>query len=102
MTLLYPGDAHSRAASMLDFFDSMTYYGMAPTDQFLGYRGSIDNRDKPSSWSEDTLTNWEQFVLTDIKGNPRDGFAWTSHSLRKGATTAAYAIRVNIQKIFGD
>jgi hypothetical protein len=35
----------------------------------------------------------------DIKINPPDGFAWTSHSLQKGATTTAYAIRVNMQKV---
>jgi hypothetical protein len=34
-------------------------------------------------------------VLTDIKVNRRDGFAWSSHSLPKGATTAA---NVNMQK----
>jgi hypothetical protein len=38
-------------------------------------------------------------VLADIKLNPRDGFAWTSHSLRKGPTTAAYAIGVNMHQI---
>jgi hypothetical protein len=40
-----------------------------------------------------------QLVLAGIKTHPRDGFVWTSHSLRKGATTAAYAIGVNMQKM---
>jgi hypothetical protein len=40
-----------------------------------------------------------QLVLTDIKVNPKAGFACTSDSLRKGATTAAYAIGVNMQKM---
>jgi hypothetical protein len=38
-------------------------------------------------------------VLKDIKVNPPFGFTWTSHSLRKGASTIAYAIGVNMQKI---
>jgi hypothetical protein len=33
------------------------------------------------------------------QGQPPNGFAWTSHSLPKGATTAAYVIGVNMQKI---
>jgi hypothetical protein len=40
-----------------------------------------------------------QVVLMDIKVKPRNGSAWTSHSLRKGATTAASAIGVTMQKI---
>jgi hypothetical protein len=40
-----------------------------------------------------------QLVLKDIKVNRPDGFPWTSVSLRKVATTATYAIGVNMQKM---
>jgi hypothetical protein len=40
-----------------------------------------------------------QLVHKDIEAKTRDDFAWTSHSLRKGATTAAHAIGVTMQKI---
>jgi hypothetical protein len=35
------------------------------------------------------MWSWMQLVLTDIEVKPIYGIAWTSHSLRKGATTAA-------------
>eukprot|EP00873_Tetraselmis_striata_P010120 jgi/Tetstr1/430384/TSEL_020194.t1 len=37
--------------------------------------------------------------LPTLHEAPPAGFAWTSHSLRKGATTAAYVIGVTMQKI---
>jgi hypothetical protein len=45
------------------------------------------------------LTAWLQRVLRAVHEQPPDGFAWTSHSLRKGATTATYNIGTPMQKI---
>jgi hypothetical protein len=60
----------------------------------------IDHREKTTSSSADTLSIWiEQLVFTDIKLNSPNGFAWASHSIRIGATTDAYTIGVNMEKI---
>eukprot|EP00873_Tetraselmis_striata_P036552 jgi/Tetstr1/456816/TSEL_043490.t1 len=40
-----------------------------------------------------------QLVAHMLEEHPPPGFVWTSHSLRKGAATAAYAIGVVLQKI---
>jgi hypothetical protein len=45
------------------------------------------------------LTAWLQRVLRDVHEQPPDGFAWTSHSLRKGAAIAAYNIGTPMQNI---
>jgi hypothetical protein len=47
----------------------------------------------------DTLTTWLQRVLRAVHEQPPEGFAWTSHSLRKGAATEAYNIGTPMQKI---
>jgi hypothetical protein len=40
-----------------------------------------------------------QIVLTDIEVNSPHGLVWTSRSLREGATTAAYAIGINMRNL---
>jgi hypothetical protein len=63
------------------------------------YGWAIDNREKSVTYSAYTLSSCMHLVLTVIKVNPLDGFAWTFHSLRTCAIPAAYAIGVNVQKI---
>eukprot|EP00873_Tetraselmis_striata_P006694 jgi/Tetstr1/426958/TSEL_017171.t1 len=43
--------------------------------------------------------HWLQLVAHMLEEHPPPGFVWTSHFLRKGAATAAYAIGVVLQKI---
>eukprot|EP00873_Tetraselmis_striata_P000837 jgi/Tetstr1/421101/TSEL_012145.t1 len=40
-----------------------------------------------------------KLVAHMLEEHPPPGFVWTSHSLRKGAATAAYAVGVVMQKI---
>jgi hypothetical protein len=89
-----PGNTHIHIASLVDIFDILR---LASSNKTPPCGWAIDTRDKPTNWLADTLTSWILVVLRDIKANPREGFAWTSHSLRKRATTAVYAIRVNMQ-----
>eukprot|EP00873_Tetraselmis_striata_P027947 jgi/Tetstr1/448211/TSEL_035499.t1 len=46
-----------------------------------------------------TADDWLQLVAHMLEEHLPPGFVWTSHSLRKGAATAAYAIGVVLQKI---
>jgi hypothetical protein len=34
-----------------------------------------------------------------MRERPREGFSWTSHSLRKGTPTTAYIVGVKLQEI---
>jgi hypothetical protein len=52
-----------------------------------------------TTWTADILTAWLQRVLRAVHEQPPDGFAWTSHSLQKGAAIAAYNIGTPMQKI---
>jgi hypothetical protein len=61
------GNTHSRVAGLLDFSDSLR---LASSDKLPLYRWAIDNRDKPTNSSADTLTRWMQLVVKDGKVKP--------------------------------
>eukprot|EP00873_Tetraselmis_striata_P040771 jgi/Tetstr1/461035/TSEL_006185.t1 len=74
-------------------------------DVYCGQRGLLAARwavthDEPAaSWTSATVTDWLKLVAHMLEEHPPPGFVWTSHSLRKGAAIAAYAIGVVLQKI---
>ena len=55
----------------------------------------------PASWTAETQTGWLHSALA-ASGQPLpDNVAWTSHSLRYGSASAAYAAGVDLPRIFG-
>eukprot|EP00873_Tetraselmis_striata_P042439 jgi/Tetstr1/462703/TSEL_007668.t1 len=62
-------------------------------------RWAVTHDEPAASWTSATVTDWLQLVAHMLEEHPPPGFVWTSHSLRKGAATAAYAIGVVLQKI---
>eukprot|EP00873_Tetraselmis_striata_P012256 jgi/Tetstr1/432520/TSEL_021893.t1 len=78
---------------------------MAETLLYCGQRGlpaarwAVTHDEPAASWTSATVTDWLQLVAHMLEEHPPPGFVWTSHSLRKGAATAAYAIGVVLQKI---
>lgn len=52
-----------------------------------------------ATWSAATLTTWLSEACAVTGHRPPPGFTWTSHSLRKGAASAANAINVVLPKI---
>ena len=50
-------------------------------------------------WSALTLTEWPRVAFTIAGHLPSEGFSWTSHILRKGAASAANAIRARLTNI---
>ncbi len=50
-------------------------------------------------WSADSLYGWLKAAYTAAKCLPPEGFAWTSHSLRKGAASDAHAIGARLTDI---
>jgi hypothetical protein len=55
--------------------------------------------EKHERWISNTLTEWLNEVTSAMRERALEGFSWTSHSLRKGAMTAAYNVGVTLQKI---
>lgn len=52
-----------------------------------------------ASWNASTLGAWLQASSQAVSQAPPPGFAWESHSLRKGAASAAFAIGARLEKI---
>jgi hypothetical protein len=51
------------------------------------------------SWNANTSTEWLHVACKATGNSPPKGFSWTSHSLRKGAASAANAIKVPLTDI---
>jgi hypothetical protein len=65
----------------------------------LARRWSISPREDVEVWSALTLTDWLRAAFTAAGHLPPEGFSWTSHSLRKGAASAANAIGARLTDI---
>ena len=50
-------------------------------------------------WSADTVSGWLLEACKAVDCHPPEGFSWTSHSLRKGAASAANAIGARLTDI---
>lgn len=55
--------------------------------------------DAASRWTSATQTSWLTAAVQAVNCHPPAGFSWSSHSLRKGAASAAHAIGVPLEKI---
>ena len=55
--------------------------------------------DKPSQWTSQVQTTWLQNSMKFVGITAPQGCKYTSHSLRKGAATAAYVIQVPLEII---
>jgi hypothetical protein len=85
-----PDSAHPDIAELLRYFDAARTKFSA--GKIPDKRWAICLHEPTTKWTADTLTAWLQRVLRAVHDQPPDGLAWTSHSLRKGATTRAYII----------
>jgi hypothetical protein len=85
------------AALLRAFFKGQR--SMGPAGDKLSRRWSITTREDKEVWSADTLTEWLRAAYTAADCLPPEGFSWTSHSLRKGAASAAHAIGARLTDI---
>jgi hypothetical protein len=91
-----PDSAHLDIAELVRYFDAARTKFSA--GKIPDMRWAISLHKPATNWTADTLTAWLQRVFRAIHEQPPDGgFAWTSHSLRKGAATAAYNIGTLMQ-----
>ena len=62
-------------------------------------RWALAPAEETGLWTASTLSGWLTTAYTSALCRPPAGFAWTSHSLRKGAASAAYAIGARLTDI---
>jgi hypothetical protein len=62
-------------------------------------RWSLGPSEDKELWSADTISGWLLQACKAIQRQPPEGFSWTSHSLRKGAASAAHAIGARLTDI---
>jgi len=62
-------------------------------------RWALSPEEDLERWTADTSTVWLHMAYGAAGHQPPDGFSWTSHSLRKGAASAAYAIGARLTDI---
>ena len=82
------------AAALQAFFNGMHRRG-----RMRNLRWAMNAKEDDSKWSAKTATEWLQTAYKATGNNPPTGFSWTSHSLRKGAASAANAIKVALTDI---
>ena len=88
-----------RLASLISFYigTKQTLFkaaGVAPTTYMWAVPG-----DTPSKWTSDVQNVWMESALQRVRVTSPEGHAYTSHSLRSGAASAASAIGVSKEKI---
>jgi hypothetical protein len=57
--------------------------------------------DQPHTWTAGTITEWIREACNTIGASPPTQFKWTSHSLRKGAASAAACIGAPLIRYIG-
>ena len=62
-------------------------------------RWALAPEEDTAAWSAETVSDWLRVAYLATDHRPPEGFKWTSHSLRKGAASAAYAIKVPLADI---
>ena len=67
--------------------------------QLPSHLWALAPEESPHTWSAETLSTWLASTCALVGHSPLGGFKWTSHSLRKGAASAANAINVVLTKI---
>ena len=60
---------------------------------------AVTPEDQPHTWTAGTITEWIREACNTIGAAPPTQFKWTSHSLRKGAASAAACIGAPLTKI---
>jgi hypothetical protein len=63
------------------------------------HRWALNNDEDRCEWTANESTRWLQAAYKAVGHYPPPGFSWTSHSLRKGAASAANAIKIALNDI---
>ncbi len=76
-----------------------SFAGTRTMGHTLARRWALTHAEDKAPWTASTLTTWLHDAFTKAGHEPPPGLCWTSHILRKGAASAAYAIKVRLSDI---
>eukprot|EP00873_Tetraselmis_striata_P000425 jgi/Tetstr1/420689/TSEL_011774.t1 len=98
--LLLPVSAHPRVARLLHhFIDNVQSVPLVTVDLATSNFWAVTAVEQSKLWTAATMSDWLSAAISLVNAAPHAGTSWTSHSLRKGAASAANAIGVPLSHI---
>eukprot|EP00873_Tetraselmis_striata_P021101 jgi/Tetstr1/441365/TSEL_029614.t1 len=98
--LLLPVSEHPRVARLLHhFLDHVQSVPLVTVGLALSNFWAVSSDEQSKPWTAATMSDWLSTAIRLVNAAPPAGTSWTSHSLRKGAASAANAIGVPLSHI---
>eukprot|EP00873_Tetraselmis_striata_P020367 jgi/Tetstr1/440631/TSEL_028941.t1 len=98
--LLLPVSEHPRVARLLrHFIDNVQSVPLVSVGLAASNFWAVTVAEQSKPWTAATMSDWLSTAVNLVNAAPPAGTSWTSHSLRKGAASAANAIGVPLSHI---
>eukprot|EP00873_Tetraselmis_striata_P024431 jgi/Tetstr1/444695/TSEL_032543.t1 len=98
--LLLPVSEHPRVARLLHhFIDNVQSAPLVTVGLAASNFWAVTAAEQSKPWTVATMSDWLSAAISLVNVAPPAGTSWTSHSLRKGAASAANAIGVPLSHI---
>eukprot|EP00873_Tetraselmis_striata_P034163 jgi/Tetstr1/454427/TSEL_041327.t1 len=98
--LLLPVSEHPRVARLLHhFIDNVQSVPLVTVGLATSNFWAVTAAEQSKPWTAATMSDWLYATISLVNAAPLAGTSWTSHSLRKGAASAANAIGVPLSHI---
>eukprot|EP00873_Tetraselmis_striata_P040082 jgi/Tetstr1/460346/TSEL_005645.t1 len=98
--LLLPVSEHPRVARLLHhFIDNVQSVPMVTVGLAASNFWAVNVAEQSKPWTAATMSDWLSTTVNLVNAAPLAGASWTSHSLRKGAASAANAIGAPLSHI---
>eukprot|EP00873_Tetraselmis_striata_P009891 jgi/Tetstr1/430155/TSEL_019988.t1 len=98
--LLLPMSEHPRVARLLHhFIDNVQSVPLVTVGLAASNFWAVNVAEQSKPWTAATMSDWLSTAVNLVNAAPPAGTSWTSHSLRKGAASAANAIGAPLSHI---
>eukprot|EP00873_Tetraselmis_striata_P026188 jgi/Tetstr1/446452/TSEL_033993.t1 len=98
--LLLPVSEHPRVARLLHhFIDNVQSVPLVTVGLAASNVLAVNVAEQSKPWTAATMSDWLSTTVNLVNAAPPAGTSWTSHSLRKGAASAANAIGAPLSHI---
>eukprot|EP00873_Tetraselmis_striata_P028607 jgi/Tetstr1/448871/TSEL_036097.t1 len=98
--LLLPVSEHPRVARLLRYFiDNIQSVPLVTVGLAASNFWAVNVAEQSKPWTAATMSDWLSTAVNLVNAAPPAGTSWTSHSLRKGAASAANAIGAPLSHI---
>eukprot|EP00873_Tetraselmis_striata_P046159 jgi/Tetstr1/466423/TSEL_010951.t1 len=98
--LLLPVSEHPRVARLLHhFIDNVQSVPLVTVGLAASNFWAVNVAEQSKPWTAATMSDWLSTAVNLVNAAPPAGTSWTSHSLRKGAASAANAIGAPLSHI---